>query len=896
MGMMLSPVLLRNPNTGYTIKNAMLFDGASSLSRTPISAGNRRTFTISFWEKLCTDSTAEYILSAGNAGSPYDGIFAINTHTSSAIGHEVYHDGSGLGANNYTYEDGADRDVGAWRHVCVAFDATANACDLYINGVLQSNPSSTSVDNIDYYWNATVTHYIGQASYGAARYFNGYLTEFHMVDGQALDASSFGETVKGVWVPIEYKGTYGANGFYLDGSSRASANVKDATYSNLAGGPGGAWGFTNPCTMIDLDTRLQNGANVTDVGFWVNGSRSVTVGIVERTSAGNFTVLGSTTVTSTGLNTYEYASLPLTIPATGDHYLYITGNLGSPNNWYAGYGNYVAYGNGVGPVTSGVFSLTEYPAPSTQYCPAIAMKSDDDRIVFTNSGVSFGVLDSPTDSVANGVGNFCTFNPLIPSNLALSEGNTKVTSGTAAWNSVLGTIGANSGKFICSFNYITQPGAGDFMHIGIAPLGQAGTVASTYLGAASSGNSIDYNNGSGVYINGSLQGGTFAAYTPGDAIDVAMDLDNGFVYFRKNGVWQNSGDPESGALGTGGIAIPTGETDWSFATSGYSGSVSTANFNGDAYAIPAGYTALNTTNLQSPVLANWQDVFAQVADTETNVDATLATAISNQGWGSNETVIFKKNFPGVESWAWAFSYDGSNEHTIAASSHGYTTKRAMSGANTWLACAFRIGAAFGTYAGAVSHTSGADTTVTHNLGTDDHAIFLFPRSSGTVYWYHPKLTAGNLMRLEQAAAQTASSAIKNVGVNSFDIDTGQVTGTYDVLVLSANDAIALTEYTGNGSADGPFNYEGHAPVMQINHCYSGTTSYATIHSAALEDGNPIDQYLIWNYENAGGTGTNYDFVSNGQKLRTTGVSLNASGSKYLSISVGAPFSLNNRAR
>ena len=42
------------------------------------------------------------------------------------------------------------------------------------------------------------------------------MTEFHLVDGQALDPTSFGETNNnGVWSPIEYTGTYGTNGFYL---------------------------------------------------------------------------------------------------------------------------------------------------------------------------------------------------------------------------------------------------------------------------------------------------------------------------------------------------------------------------------------------------------------------------------------------------------------------------------------------------------------------------------------------------------------------------------------------------------------------------------------------------------------------------------------------------------
>jgi len=39
---------------------------------------------------------------------------------------------------------------------------------------------------------------------------------------------------------------------------------------------------------------------------------------------------------------------------------------------------------------------------------------------------------------------------------------------------------------------------------------------------------------------------------------VAIDADNGYVYWSKDGSYVNSGNPASGASGTGGIAVPTG--------------------------------------------------------------------------------------------------------------------------------------------------------------------------------------------------------------------------------------------------------------------------------------------------------------------------------------------------
>ena len=39
-----------------------------------------------------------------------------------------------------------------------------------------------------------------------SRYFNGYMGwDFHMIDGQALDASYFGETKEGIWIPKKYE-------------------------------------------------------------------------------------------------------------------------------------------------------------------------------------------------------------------------------------------------------------------------------------------------------------------------------------------------------------------------------------------------------------------------------------------------------------------------------------------------------------------------------------------------------------------------------------------------------------------------------------------------------------------------------------------------------------------
>ena len=80
---------------------------------------------------------------------------------------------------------------------------------------------------------------IGRAGW-ATSYYSGYMAEFHSVDGLSLDPTYFGESKQGIWIPKEYTGSYGTNGFYLDfadGSALGddeSGNTNDFTSSGLA--------------------------------------------------------------------------------------------------------------------------------------------------------------------------------------------------------------------------------------------------------------------------------------------------------------------------------------------------------------------------------------------------------------------------------------------------------------------------------------------------------------------------------------------------------------------------------------------------------------------------------------------------------------------------------------
>ena len=165
--------------------------------------------------------------------------------------------------------------------------------------------------------------------------------------------------------------------------------------------------------------------------------------------------------------------------------------------------------------------------------------------------------DQSTDTCTN---NFCTLNPftLQSSNYVLSEGNLKISIGdNDERKAALGTFGLTTGKWYWEVKYVSTTGQA-YSQIGISDIIQ-GTEASTengkmgyqpydygYRGERGSGSGgIKTNNGTYTVYGD--------AWTTGDIIGVALDLDNNAIYFSKNGTFQAPGavgDPTSGASRT----------------------------------------------------------------------------------------------------------------------------------------------------------------------------------------------------------------------------------------------------------------------------------------------------------------------------------------------------------
>ena len=202
---------------GSIINGSLKFDDDDSpyLSRTPSSAGNRKTFTFSAWVKRNSFGRGVLLGVATALGSQESGIEFDGT----IIRCYQY-----TGSFSFRIRTNAKyRDSGAWMHIVFALDTTqassGNRAKLYVNGEQQTDLDANEQpsQNLDCdFLNTTTEHRIGQLA--GSHKFDGYMTEVHFVDGLQLDPTYFGYTEgqTGLWRPKKYTyGNYGTNGFYL---------------------------------------------------------------------------------------------------------------------------------------------------------------------------------------------------------------------------------------------------------------------------------------------------------------------------------------------------------------------------------------------------------------------------------------------------------------------------------------------------------------------------------------------------------------------------------------------------------------------------------------------------------------------------------------------------------
>jgi len=262
--LLLATTAAAGPAAAFQVDRSLRFNSADSayLSRTPSSAGNRRTFTFSCWVKAPKIAGIQQIIFSASTGStPYTAIdfrdnnFRIIEWNGSSVVFQVK-------------TDAILRDPSAWYHVVIAVDTTqstaANRVKIYINGTQQTSFATASYpsQNHQLYMNSSALHYVGEnAATSYTAFLNGYLTEVHFVDGQALAATDFGELDdNNNWNPKEFSGTYGTNGFKLNFSDNSSNEALGYDQSVATPSP-------NPDGGMDVVTWTGNGSTQTISGL-----------------------------------------------------------------------------------------------------------------------------------------------------------------------------------------------------------------------------------------------------------------------------------------------------------------------------------------------------------------------------------------------------------------------------------------------------------------------------------------------------------------------------------------------------------------------------------------------------------------------------------------------------
>ena len=203
----------------YEIERSVRHNSANTtyFDRTPSSTTNRTTFTFSCWVKFTTP---------GSSATPSGAIFGVWQDNTSRD--TLRFESGNINLQCGQHSENATttalfRDPSAWYHIVCAVDSTqaasANRVVIYVNGVSQALGTNTISQNREFKINTDNKHVIGCRWLSDAYHlgFNGYIAEFHFIDGTKAAASSFGETNAdtGQWIPKKYAGSYGTNGYYL---------------------------------------------------------------------------------------------------------------------------------------------------------------------------------------------------------------------------------------------------------------------------------------------------------------------------------------------------------------------------------------------------------------------------------------------------------------------------------------------------------------------------------------------------------------------------------------------------------------------------------------------------------------------------------------------------------
>lgn len=528
----------------------------------------------------------------------------------------------------------------------------------------------------------------------------------------------------------------------------------------------------------------------------------------------------------------------------------------------------------------------------------------------TNISVTAGatydsMLDVPTPWLdgGNGRGNYCVLNPLDQNGVTVSDGNL---SHTTVSGRIRGTIFPSSGKWYFEASFSALPST---TSVGIANI-------TAKINTSNDAQTRGYLN-TGSKISNGTSSAYGAAFTTGDVIGVAFDIDAGTLIFYKNGVSQGTAFTD--------IA---GDSWAVFIQGGYTG---TLNFGQRpfSYTVPTGYKALNTANLPDPTIRKPNQYFDAVVYSGDGTSSRTISGLSFQPdliWDKPRGTVFSHILvDSVRGGSPALAVLQSNatdaEYTTlgvggsisAITSSGFTIT-AGSGTNNnlnasgsaYVAWNWKKGATPGfdivTYTG-----TGAARTIAHGLGVAPSMMIVKERNvagNNWQVWHKAFGTAGttDYVLLNSNVAKGGGGAVDDWN-NTVPTSSVFSIGTFGGINANGNSYVAYLfsevagfskfgSYTGNGSTDGPFVYCGFRPRYVMVKRTDATGDWQII-DTARNTYNYADSRLwadLTNIETSNGA-AGIDALSNGFKFRgAISTDGNASGGTYVFVAFAeSPF-------
>jgi len=397
-------------SSAYQISRSLRFNSAdsASLSRTVTTAGDRRTWTLSWWMKIGKPGTQRGLFGMPGTSSGAPQFWSVIDTDDQLF---VYDYVSG---QNYQFIKKASaklRDTSAWYHCMFVYDSTQSTAEdgfkMYLNGTRLTDWTTNTLtgytQNYQGAWNSTANtgvHIIGQSD----SYFDGYMADIWFVGGSALAPSDFAETdaTTGQWVPKTYSGsTSGTNTFHLefaDNSGTTSTTLGKDTSGNSNNFTPNYFSVTAGAGNDSLVDTPTNYGTDTGTGGEVRGNYatwSPLYGSTPTLSNGNLeaTINSTTAYSSISVTSGKwYWEITPTGTVDGNTYIGIIDStyIRTDSLWSSQARCYVSNGNKYDGSTSG-YSGASYEANDVI---GVALDLDAGTLVFYKNGTSQGTAFS----------------------------------------------------------------------------------------------------------------------------------------------------------------------------------------------------------------------------------------------------------------------------------------------------------------------------------------------------------------------------------------------------------------------------------------------------------------------------------------------------------------------